>query len=163
VTFRPQETTQTLVIQTNPGAANAPDKTINLTLSLAPDSASLARLSDVTQTSVTILGGGQAPAPPAPKGPGATDIQLLQNGQGVKGAAIHFNVALDAKQAKNAREYALRKLSGARPPKVARALYDANSNTVTLRFSGPLRRGSSALLVLNAGKLTTAAGQPITG
>src|SRR5207302_1085201 len=33
VTFGPLETTRTLVIQTNPGAANAPDKTINLTLS----------------------------------------------------------------------------------------------------------------------------------
>ena len=80
--------------------------------------------------------------PPSPSsGSGATGIQLAENGKGVKAVVVQFNVALNAKQAKNARAYALHKLSGRDAAEDHEGSLQRGLQHGDLEFLGPDRSG----------------------
>jgi hypothetical protein len=158
LTFAPEEKSKTLVIQTMATGSTA-DTTINLTLSLASDSQNLARLGNLTQTTVTIGGGQQSGTTPSSANSG---FHPITGGGGIKGLIINFSVPLNPKQAKSTKAYALHKISGRKTPKIKSAKYNAGAGTVTLKFTGPLKAGSSAQLVINPAKLTGASGQTLS-
>jgi hypothetical protein len=161
LTFAPNETTKSFVIQAQPGASGSAGKTIELTLSLDTSSQGLATLGNAAKTTVTIGGGTSGPT--TVNGFAALGITVGRSSKGVRSVVIQFNAAVNAKQAKTARSYALQKLSGKKPPRIARARYNAGSNTVTLTFKGTIRPGSSAVLRLNTAKLKDATGRSLVG
>jgi hypothetical protein len=160
LTFAPGDKSKTVVIQTLAATPSTTGKTINVALSLPAASASLARLGNLAQTTVTI-GGGQQSSPVT--GFAATGIQPVVSGKGIKSVVIQFNAPLNAKQAKNIHAYGLQKLTGRRAPKISKARYNSGANSVTLSFSGPIRPGSSVNLILVASRLTDANNRSLSG
>jgi hypothetical protein len=163
VTFNPYEQTKTVELATTDNSAVNPDKTVNLALSIPAASASLIRLGDPATAALTIKD-NDAIAPNPVSGFVATNVQPLRSGKGIVGAVIQFNAPLNAKAAKALKSYILQRLSGkGKFPKVSRVIYKAGSNTVTVKFSGPIRIGSSGRLVLNAAKLVDAMARHLGG
>ncbi|MDB5349807.1 MAG: Fibronectin type domain protein [Planctomycetota bacterium] len=162
VTFNPYEETHTVELQTIDNSAVNPDKTVNLLLGIDPGSNSLAR-AGASQATVSILDNDGGPAPAA--GFVAIDAQPIRNKkQLITGVVIHFNAAMNTKAAKNVHSYTLRKVSGkGKFPKVSRVVYTAGSNTVTLKFSGPMPAGSIGSLALSMSRLSDTAGRPLGG
>ena len=163
VTFNPYEQTKSVELPTTDNPAVNAAKTVNVALSIPAASANLIRLGDPKTAAVTILDNDSIPTTTV-SGFVAMDVQVLRTKKGIVGAVIHFNAPLNPKAAKMAKAYLLQRLSGkGKFPKVAKVTYKAGSSTVTLKFSGPIRIGSSGRLVLNAGKLSDTTARHLAG
>jgi hypothetical protein len=101
--------------------------------------------------------------PPSTPGFAVAGIQALRNRKGVVGAVVQFNAAMAPKVARNLRAYRLQKISGRRLPGIASVRFQPATNSVTIKFRGPIRPGSSAALVLNAARLIDTSGRTLGG
>ena len=164
VTFAPYEESKVVSLATGDNATANAAKTINIALQPSPAGDPNNRIGALGATTVTILDVNAIPS--SPNLGFVAEIQPLRNGKGVVGARIQFNAALSKASIKKklARAFALRKLSGRGAfPKIRSARYLAGSSTVVLRFSRPLRTGSSALLVLKLPRLKDVSGRSLAG
>ncbi len=163
VNFAAGASTATVVLPTIANATLGASRVINLSLSLLPNGGSGAQLGALTQTSVTIVGTVSVTPPPPVSGFAVTGFQEVSGARGVSGVLLQFNAGLNARVARNRADYVLAPLTGGRAPRISQVSYFAASNAVFIRFSAPLRRGSSALLALNVGLLKDTSGRTLTG